>query len=215
MPTRFGAQASVSAVDQANQSLSGNVGELLERLGLTNARLSDLIEQGVVSNLSEVDIASTSTEMFAVNTERAAQTFATSARILDTNASRLTDASSSTLKQIASIATRFDEQSASLTEVANILKSAQSSLSGTLEERQQALEALANGLVIRSEDIEKSLRSFEGLVGKTADKAEGRARAAAELMNEFLLVHRRAGFRPLLRRDRGHPPFGCRNPRGA
>ena len=38
------------------------------------------------------------------------------------------------------------------------------------------------GHVDFSYEVEKSLRAFEGIVGQTADKAEGRARQAAELM---------------------------------
>ena len=53
------------------------------------------------------------------------------------------------------------------------MSSAQSNLEHTLE-RQSSLEDLAVGLVKKSEDLERIMRSFEDLVGKALDKAEGR-----------------------------------------
>ncbi|RVD13274.1 kinesin, partial [Mesorhizobium sp. M4B.F.Ca.ET.017.02.2.1] len=59
------------------------------------------------------------------------------------------------------------------------LSSAQSNLEHTLE-RQSSLEDLAVGLVKKSEDLEKVMRSFENLVGQTMQNAEGRTMESAE-----------------------------------
>ncbi|MGO4834352.1 kinesin, partial [Rhizobiaceae sp. 2RAB30] len=106
-------------------------------------------------------------------------TFASSARLVDSNTQRLTELSSNTLKEVASIATRFDEHSRLLASASDLLTSAQSNLEHTLE-RQTTLEDLAVGLVKKSEDLEKVMKSFEGLVGQALDKAEGRTVASAD-----------------------------------
>ncbi|TIR44032.1 MAG: hypothetical protein E5X28_17330, partial [Mesorhizobium sp.] len=112
-------------------------------------------------------------------TEKAAQTFASSARLVDSNTTRLTDLSSATLREVASIATKFDEHSRLLSSASDLLSSAQSNLEHTLE-RQSSLEDLAVGLVKKSEDLEKVMRSFETLVGQTMQNAEGRTMESAE-----------------------------------
>ncbi|TIV51420.1 MAG: kinesin, partial [Mesorhizobium sp.] len=97
----------------------------------------------------------------------------------DSNTTRLTDLSSATLREVASIATKFDEHSRLLSSASALLSSAQSNLEHTLE-RQSSLEDLAVGLVKKSEDLEKVMRSFESLVGKTMQNAEGRTMESAE-----------------------------------
>ena len=81
--------------------------------------------------------------------------------MLESNVNRLSDLSSGTLKEVASIASRFDEHGRVLASASDLLNAAQSSLSNTLDDRQEALENLSVGLVSRSEEIEKNLRSFE------------------------------------------------------
>ncbi|RWF14807.1 MAG: kinesin, partial [Mesorhizobium sp.] len=95
------------------------------------------------------------------------------------NTTRLTDLSSATLREVAAIATKFDEHSRLLSSASNLLSSAQSNLEHTLE-RQSSLEDLAVGLVKKSEDLEKVMRSFESLVGQTMQTAEGRTMESAE-----------------------------------
>ena len=84
-----------------------------------------------------------------------------------------------TLREVASIATRFEEHSRLLTSASQLLSSAQSNLEHTLE-RQSALEDLAVGLVKKSEDLENILKSFENLVGNTLEKAEGQTLASTD-----------------------------------
>src|SRR5690606_30181494 len=143
-------------------------------------QLNDLIDLADKS-LSNVDakLAAT-TQGFAASTERAAQTFASSARLIDSNASRLTDVSSRTLKEVAGIASRFEEHTKVLSSASDLLGSAQSHLVSTLDDRQRALEDLAVGLVQKSEEIEKTMKSFDNLVGSALEKAEDRTKQSTE-----------------------------------
>src|SRR5690606_23376652 len=140
-------------------SLSEKVSDLIDRLSSSNERLGELVH-GAASNLLALDdkIVDT-TERFASSTERAAQSFASSARMIDANAGRLTELSTSTLKDISGIAMRFDEHAKVLSSASDLLGSAQNDLASTLDGRQEALESLAVGLVKKSEDIERVMRS--------------------------------------------------------
>lgn len=97
--------------------------DLIERLAQSNNQLSELIDLAATS-LNAVDgKLGNSTQAFAASTERAAQTFSSSARLLDSNTTRLTELTSETLKAVAGIATRFDEHSKLLATASDILGS--------------------------------------------------------------------------------------------
>ena len=113
------------------------------------------------------------TDKFASTTEKAAQTFATSARLIDANTNRLTELSQAALREVAAIANRFDEHGRLLANASNLIGAAQSNFEHTLE-RQSSLEDLAVGLVNKSEELERVMKSFENLVGSALEKAEGR-----------------------------------------
>ncbi|MEX2373193.1 MAG: kinesin, partial [Dehalococcoidia bacterium] len=87
---------------------------------------------------------------------------------------------------VAAIAAMFDEHGKILGSASNLLGSAQANLASTLDERQQALEELSVGLVKKSEDIERVMRSFESLIGDTIERAEGRTRASTDEMREMI-----------------------------
>ncbi|MCB1468246.1 MAG: kinesin, partial [Rhizobiaceae bacterium] len=170
------AEETIAAVQQVRSSLAGEVSDLLGRLTNSNSQLSELIDLAGRS-LSNVDQKlSSTTQNFAATTEKAAQTFASSARLIDSNAGRLTDVSSRTLKEVAGIASRFEEHTKLLSGASDLLGSAQSHLVSTLDDRQSALEELAVGLVKKSEDIERTMKSFDNLVGAALEKAEDRTK---------------------------------------
>ena len=65
-----------------------------------------------------------------------------------------------------------------------MISSAQNGLVSTLEDRHQALDKLASGLVEKSEGVEKLMHSFEELVTSAFQRAEGQTRSSAEKMRE-------------------------------
>src|SRR5690606_15679065 len=169
----------LSAVENARATLAENINDLIGRLGTSSQGLGQLIEQAA-TNLGELDERlAGSTQSFAATTEKAAQTFASSARLVDSNASRLTELSSNTLREVASIATKFDEHSRLLSSASELLSSAQSNLEHPLE-RQSSLDDLAAGLVQESADLENVMQSFESLVGRTLQTAESRTLESAD-----------------------------------
>ena len=178
---------SLDMVAGAKRSLSGEANDLIERLAQSNGQLSELIDLAATS-LNAVDGKLTnSTQSFAASTERAAQTFASSSRLLESNTGRLTEMTSETLKAVAGIATRFEEHSKLLSSASDILGSAQTNLVTTLDDRQAALEDLAVGLVKKSEDIERLMRSFESILEHSLDRAESRAKESSEIIRSSMV----------------------------
>ena len=152
---------------------------MIGRLSASSAQLGNLVESAK-SNLVAVDEKlSGTTDKFAATTDKAAQTFASSARLIDANTNRLTELSQAALREVAAIANRFDEHGRLLANASNLIGAAQSNFEHTLE-RQSSLEDLAVGLVKKSEDLERVMKSFEDLVGTALEKAEGRTLASTD-----------------------------------
>ncbi len=176
----------LSAVENSQNSLTENVGALIDRLSSSNSKLGELMELASHS-LSEVEgRLSGTTDRFNETAEKAAQSLSTSSRIIDANTGKLAELSSDTLGQIAAIANRFEDHGKMLASANDLLGSAQSNLSSTLEDRRDALESLALGLVAKSEEIEKVMRTFEGMVERAASSAEGRTRDTASQMQSVV-----------------------------
>ena len=177
----------LAAMESARTELDTGVTDLIDRLSASNMNLGQLIELAT-RNLGSVDqrIAQSSASLAANSAtlseqaEKATGSIATTNRILETNVHRLTDISSQTLKEVASIASRFDEHGRVLASASDLLNAAQASLSTTLEDRQASLENLAIGLVKKSEEIESTLRSFETLVTSAFERVENRSVDSSE-----------------------------------
>ncbi len=174
----------IAAVQQAKVGLSDNVSELIDRLAASNGELGKLID-AATRNLADIDGRLVdSTTSFVENTNRAAQMFQASTGLIDSNLGTLRTLSDNTLSQIADIADRFDEHGKVLSSASDMINSAQNGLVSTLEERHQALDKLASGLVEKSEGVEKLMQSFEALVASAFQRAEGQTRVSAEKMRE-------------------------------
>lgn len=169
----------LSAIDSVNQSLSGNVGALLDRLGASNAEISRVIETAARTlGTANAQLTETTGE-FSASTEKAAELLSGSSRLLDGKVERLTDISSRTLNQVGAIAGRFDEHSRVLASASDLLGAAQSNLASTLEERREALQELSVGLVGRSEQIRSTMRSLEDVIEKAFAGADELSKRAA------------------------------------
>ena len=174
----------IAAVQQAKAGLSDNVSELIDRLATSNGELGKLID-AATRNLTDIDgrLVDT-TSSFVENTNRAAQMFQASTGLIDGNIGTLRAISDSTLSQIADIADRFEEHGKVLSSASDMINTAQNGLVSTIEDRHQALDKLASGLVEKSEGVEKLMQSFEELVSSAFQRAEGQTRSSAEKMRE-------------------------------
>jgi archaellum component FlaC len=177
----------LAAMESARTELETGVADLIDRLSSSNMSLGQLIDLantnlgGVDQRLLETSNAlAANSATLAENAEKATGALSTTNRILETNVHRLSDISNNTLKEVASIASRFDEHGRVLASASDLLNAAQASLSTTLEDRQSSLENLAIGLVKKSEEVEKTLRSFETLVSNAFEHVETRSADSSE-----------------------------------
>lgn len=176
----------LGAMERARNSLVGDVSEVLNRLDSSGNRLTELVET-TSQQLLQVDEKLTgTTQQFALNAEKAAETFSNSASLINANSGRLADFSERTLREISTIASRFEDHSRVLEDASELLEKAQSGLAANLDGRQAAFADLANGLVEKSEQIERIMRSFESLVTNTLDSAEGRTRESVDSIREAI-----------------------------
>ncbi|MEM9106930.1 MAG: hypothetical protein AAGC96_14845, partial [Pseudomonadota bacterium] len=176
----------LEAIESAGSSLKTEVTDLIAKLGQSNASISSLVTD-TATTLQEVDTRlSDTTERFADRAGQAADKFATSTDVLQSNLTHLDAISNNTLDRVSSIAGSFDDHSKMLSSASDLLSSAQSSLVSTLEERKDALEDLSSGLVTRSEEIQQTMRSVETIVDEAFGKARDRAGDSARELSGSL-----------------------------
>ena len=147
----------IGALDESNSGIQGLVTAAANTLGAVEQNLETVAGK------------------FSDSTMRVSDSIHASTRLLEGKADRLSTVSGETLQQIATIVGRFDDHSKVLGQASDLLSAAQSNLVTTLEEREDALQALAVGLVHRSEEIENTMRSLAGLVEAAFDRAESRS----------------------------------------
>ncbi|MGL4406066.1 MAG: kinesin, partial [Notoacmeibacter sp.] len=174
---------------ELTNSLSTQVNQLVDRLAASNSRLGQLVDLTSKSFIEIDDRLTATTDTFGTRTEKAAREISTSVSMLEGNVGRLSDLSSGTLGEVAGIVNKFDEHSRTLQRANELLTAAQSNLQHTLEDRREALDSLASGLVLRSKEIEAVLGAMSGQIEATLERSENRTRSsAASLQNTVSAV---------------------------
>jgi hypothetical protein len=168
-------ERAVATLGTAEQNLVASASQLIERLGDSNAGLSSMIDQAVLSIGSLDSRLGATANRFSETASQATDMLSTSNRLLDDKLGRLTAVSGETLQQVSSIVSRFGDHTQVLGKASELLSAAQSNLVGTLEERQQALRDLSVGLVKRSEEIENTMQGLGKMVETAFERAEQRS----------------------------------------
>ncbi|MFD0917952.1 hypothetical protein ACFQ14_16225 [Pseudahrensia aquimaris] len=174
----------IAALSETNGKLAGEIGDLLGRLDQSNGTLSELIVSAD-SNLTNAQrlLAERAAE-FRQTVGEASDDLNSSSSLIESNYLGLKDVSGRVLVEISDIASRFAEQSDALTNVSRLLDQTQGNMSISLDERRNAIEALTNGLVSRSADLEELMRRFTEMMSETVNTAEGRARSLTSGLSE-------------------------------
>lgn len=168
---------SIEALSETNEKLAGEVGELLGRLDHSNSTLSTLITTAD-SNLSEAqELLATRATEFKQTVGLASDDLNSSSNLIEANYMGLKDVSATVLVEISEIANRFADQSEALNSVSRLLDETQSNIAISLDDRRDAIEALTNGLVEKSSELEDLMRSFTELMANSVTNAEDRAQS--------------------------------------
>jgi len=141
----------------------------------------------VTSNMTQVDQKlSTTAVTFAENAQKAAETFSNSASLITANSGRLADFSERTLHALSNIASRFENHSRILESASQLLEKAQNGIVNNIEGRQEALRSLADGLVEKSEQLERVIKSFDGLIDNLVERTAQRSRQSADAIRKSI-----------------------------
>ena len=160
-------------------ALAHSVEEMTTQLHQSSASLSEIVD-GAVMNLATLDQnIARSARSFSDATQQATSSFDASSRLIDTNTTKLSNLSSKTLSDIGSIAHSFSEHGKMLQNASDLLGSAQSNLTATLEERQTAIESLTKRSPEKSErdrtrHAVRSRRSSKKTIGEAEGARSGR-----------------------------------------
>ena len=174
----------LAALGETNEKLAGDVGELLGRLDRSNGTLSELITSADTNLSRAQSLLAERAEEFQSTVGRASDDLNSSSNLIEANYLGLKDVSATVLVEISEIANRFSEQSDALNAVSRLLDDTQSNIAISLDDRRDAIEALTNGLVVKSSELEELMRRFSDMMTESVTSAEGRARTLTDGLAE-------------------------------
>lgn len=171
-----------------HETVTNDVNELLIKLGTASESMGSLMskatgdldrmENSITAQANGMqDMISKAAIQVEDSTALAGQTFS----VFD-------DKSGDLLANIGNIAERFDQQSSILQHASDILERSQNNFSTTLESRSETIDALSQGLAMRTSEIEKSMEDFSQMLSKTMDDAAQRSRLVGTNIAEEVKV---------------------------
>jgi phosphoglycolate phosphatase-like HAD superfamily hydrolase len=173
------AEAAAGSLNEVETTLSTNVNSLIDRLQQSNTGIATTVGRATDNLLAVNEAMDEVANRFGETAERASERVTASTRFLEGKVDKLSSISADTLAQVSNIVARFSDHSKVLGQASDLLSAAQSNLSNTLEDREEALRQLALGLVRRSDEIAESMRSLGEMVEGAFDRAEQRSSQVA------------------------------------
>src|SRR5690606_11246636 len=174
------------AVERSRAIFMSDVEAVLEKLTHSSGTLGTMVQSAAREMLQADEKLSGTAINFAENAQKAAESFSNSVSIIDVNSGRLSDFSEKTLTSLTAIAARFGDHSRILESASQLLDKAQHGILSNIEGRQEALRSLADGLVEKSEQIERVIKSLDGLVEGMVDRTEQRSRKSADTIRHAI-----------------------------
>lgn len=171
-------------------SLSKMIGEeannLFSNIGISSNLLETLIKDAS-GNLDLMQNSLTSQiETFSNAVETTKYNVSQSEVIASDLNEKMQNTSNDMLVGVGGIAQRFEAQSVILQDATRMIDAAQSNLEATLENKQDALQQLAVGLVNHSDHINHNMSSFNALVTSMIEEASSKSRiVSGEISGEI------------------------------
>jgi hypothetical protein len=172
------------AVIVTQESLRNEVNGVLDRLSEANKIIMQVYD-GVTQNLGPIE--GKVAERVASFQDALEATLAhsrTTFERMDHQASDLRVISESVLRDVSTVAQRFEDQGRFIAGAADTLQDAHRRIDQTLSERRDAIERFASQLATRATDLEERLQRFNRMLEDTLGNAEGRAHDIAKLVAE-------------------------------
>ncbi|MEM9329732.1 MAG: hypothetical protein AAGA53_00300 [Pseudomonadota bacterium] len=159
-----------------NKIVAEEANTLFENLTVSNTQLENLINSATENlSLMQASLGQQSSG-FAEAVAASKTELEESNRIAQDVEGRLQSASTNLMQNMASIATRLEAQGATLQDATRLIDTAQTNLSDTLETKQQSLQDLASGLVLRSDEINTSVSSFAQMISSMIEDIHARSK---------------------------------------
>ncbi len=190
--------ATHSAVEQSRQTAAAAVSEMLETHGMLRSDTTTLFERlreanillqevlsGAHENMSSLEstMVTRVSEFVSTMNELMHRSGATGAKA-EEHIGKFHNMTARVLGDLSQLAAQFEAHGRGLAEAVDLIERSNRRTEESLGERRVALDSLVSTLDIRTEDLEKRLQRFTGLLDESLDTASGRAREIARIVSD-------------------------------
>jgi Apolipoprotein A1/A4/E domain len=178
------ATSSVKEMLETHTMLRSDTTALFERLREANILLQEVLSgshenMGALENTLMLRVSEFVTAMNDIT----ASTGAATGRV-ETNISNFRDITAQVITDLGQLARQFDIHGRELAKAVEIIDHSNQRAEDSVNERRVQLDSLVATLDIRTEDLEKRLSRFSGLLDESLEAASSRAREVARLVSE-------------------------------
>src|SRR6476660_1157360 len=178
------ATSSVKEMLETHTMLRADTTALFERLREANILLQEVLSgwhenMGALENTLMLRVSEFVTAMNDIT----ASTGAATGRV-ETNISNFRDITAQVITDLGQLARQFDIHGRELAKAVEVIDHSNQRAEDSVNERRVQLDSLVATLDIRTEDLEKRLSRFSGLLDESLEAASSRAREVARLVSE-------------------------------
>ena len=178
------ATSTVKEMLETHTMLRSDTTALFERLREANIMLQEVLSgahenMGALENTLMVRVS----EFVTAMNEVTASTGDATGRV-ETNIAAFRDITAQVIGDLGQLARQFDIHGRDLVKAVEIIDHSNQRAEGSVNERRVQLDSLVATLDIRTEDLEKRLTRFSGLLDESLEAASTRAREVARLVSE-------------------------------
>ena len=178
------ATSSVKEMLETHTMLRTDTTALFERLREANILLQEVLSgshenMGALENTLMLRVSEFVTAMNDIT----ASTGAATGRV-ETNISNFRDITAQVITDLGQLARQFDIHGRELAKAVEVIDHSNQRAEDSVNERRVQLDSLVATLDIRTEDLEKRLSRFSGLLDESLEAASSRAREVARLVSE-------------------------------
>jgi hypothetical protein len=178
------AASSVREMLETHTMLRADTTALFERLREANIMLQEVLS-GAHENMGALEntLMLRVSEFVSAMNEVTASTGDATGRV-ETNIAGFRDITAQVITDLSQLARQFDIHGRDLAKAVELIHHSNQRTEDTLNERRVQLDSLVSTLDIRTEDLEKRLGRFSGLLDESLEAASSRAREVARLVSE-------------------------------
>jgi rRNA-processing protein FCF1 len=178
------ATSTVKEMLETHTMLRADTTALFERLREANIMLQEVLS-GAHENMGALEntLMLRVSEFVTAMNEVTASTGDASGRV-ETNIANFRDITAQVITDLSQLARQFDIHGRELTKAVEVIDHSNQRTEDSVNERRVQLDSLVATLDIRTEDLEKRLSRFSGLLDESLEAASTRAREVARLVSE-------------------------------